>query len=274
MVENTSARPEFGGLDAYRAFARDVRHGRRYVWNPKVTGFLATVRATIRDRDRALRKGMVLYRAQIGIEWLENFDDDGNEVGEDPVGFGFKRMSPRANQATEGRANAAGVSVLYLASEEETAVAEVGPWIGSAVSLAQFKIGRDLKALDLSVRHGQSSLNLKYILGEETPDAVAKEKAIWTDIDDAFSRPVSRSDDGGDYAPTQILAELFRYAGYDAIVFRSQFGKKGYNLVLFDIADAEPINCAPCEVTAIKVKFKEIGNRWFSTKHLEERSGS
>ena len=77
-----------------------------------------------------------------------------------------------------------------------------------------------------------------------------KAKLVWTDIDNAFSRPVTLSDDEADYVPTQILAELFRSAGYDGVIYRSQFGEKGHNLALFNVADAEPINCAPYRVWA------------------------
>jgi len=264
MGEGNASKPEFSSLNAYSEFAREVRHRRRYVWTPEATAFLETVKSTIHDRDRHLPPGRIFFRAQVGIDWREVLDEGGEAISEDPVGFGTHRMSPRRNQATEGRANAAGVSVLYLASEAETAVSEVRPWIGSALSVAQFRIKRSLKVLDLSVRHGQLAVpNLKYLLGEEIPNAAVKEDAIWIEIDNAFSRPVSRSDDGGDYAPTQILAELFRDIGYDAIVYRSQFGELGFNLVLFDIDDAEIINCAPYEINAIKVDFQEIGNRWF-----------
>jgi len=99
------------------------------------------------------------------------------------------------------------------------------------------------------------------------PDAKQKEKGVWIDIDNAFSRPVTLSDDSADYVPTQILAELFKNAGYDAIIYRSQFGEKGYNIALFNVEDAEVINCAPYQVRGIEVTFEQIGNMWFSTKN-------
>ena len=52
-----------------------------------------------------------------------------------------------------------------------------------------------------------------------------KEKAVWVEIDCAFSHPTTLSDDAADYVPTQILAELFRDTGYDGIVYRSHFGE-------------------------------------------------
>ena len=90
-----------------------------------------------------------------------------------------------------------------------------------------------------------------------------KEKAVWISIDNAFSQPVTWSDDMADYIPTQILAEVFRNAGYDAVGYKSQFGEKGLNIVLFNPDDADVINCAPYQVTGLEVSFKEIGNRWY-----------
>ena len=261
--------PEFSSWRSYQEFAWRVRHARRYVWDNKVQAFLDTVLATLKDRDVKISAGTVLYRAQRGVDRESIVDEDGNEIGEDQYGFGAKRMKPQVNRANEGRINPVGIPVLYLASAEETAISEVRPWIGSELSVAQFKIIRDLRAVNLSLGHGHMAfehLTFDQLGGDET-DFTAKEKAVWIDIDNAFSRPVTLSDDAADYVPTQILAELFRNACYDAIIYRSQFGKKGYNVVLFNVDDADAINCAPYEITSIEVKYRMIGNRWFSTKH-------
>ena len=181
-------------------------------------------------------------------------------------------MKPRPKQAIEGRANSAGISVLYLGTTEQTVISEVRPWIGSSISVAQFKLRRSLRAINLSRGHGQSSfeaLNLNHFLSGTPLTAEEKENAVWIDIDNAFSRPVTISDDSAEYAPTQILAELFRDSGYEAIIYRSQFGKRGFNVILFDPDDADVINCAPYEVTSIDVKFKQVEAHWFANKGVK-----
>lgn len=266
------AAPEFASWDSYSKFAERVRHERRFVFSPEVAAFLATVLATIRARDVKLPAGMNLFRAQRDVIWQVTKDDEGLEVGEEPVAHGRSRMKPRPKRATEGRANAAGIPLLYLGTTEQTAISEVRPWVGAEVSVAQFAIQRTLKAIDLSKGHGKSSfgeLKWAHLLGDEKADAGTKERAVWIEIDNAFSRPVTLTDDSADYVPTQILSELFKDAGYDAIVYRSQFGEKGYNVALFNLDDAEPINCAPYEVTGIEITFKEMGNRWYSAQHLD-----
>jgi RES domain len=266
MELDDPAKPEFASWSSYREFERRVRHTRRFVWKPEVRAFLDTVGATLKGRDVKISDGTLLYRAQLGIDYDPVNDEDGNQIGEEPHGFDEVRMKPLSNRAKEGRVNPAGITVLYLASAEKVAVSEVRPWVGSELSVAQFEIVRDLKAVNLSVGHGLTSighLTFAHLLGEEKADAETKEKAVWIDIDNAFSRPVTPSDDLADYVPTQILAELFRDADYDAIIYRSQFGEKGYNIALFNPEDAEPINCAPYQVTVVDVVYKVIGNRWF-----------
>lgn len=274
MQMDDPEKAEFASWRSYQEFARRVRHARRFVWQDEVHAFLDTVLATLKNRDVRIAEETILYRAQRKIEYRTVFDKDHTELGEEPVGLGSENMKPLANQAREGRVNPAGIPILYVASHELTAISEVRPWIGSQVSVAQFKVLRDLRAVKLSLGHGQISighLTFKHLLGEETPDAETKEKAVWIDIDSAFSRPVTLSDDATDYVPTQILSELFRNVGYDAIIYRSQFGENGYNVALFNVEDADAINCAPYEVTGIEVKYDQIGNRWFSTKHLDSK---
>jgi hypothetical protein len=266
------ATPEFACWQSYQNFARRVQRGFRYVWQKEVQAFLDTVLATLKERDITIPSGSLLYRARMGINYRIQEDEQGNELGEEPVGYGSEEMKPLREKAGEGRANPAGIPVLYLGTSEQTAISEVRPWIGSDVSVAQFKTTRALRAVDLSRGHGQSSLfHLTFgeLFGEKTVEAAKKEKLVWINIDNAFSKPVTRSEHSVDYVPTQILTELFRSTGYDGIVYRSQFGNEGYNVALFDLAAAEAINCAPYRVSAVEVTAKEIGNRWFSRAHVE-----
>jgi hypothetical protein len=262
--------PEFASYRSYHEFAQRVRHQRRYVWDDHVKGFIDTVIATLKDRDVTLKKGTILYRAQQGIDYISFRKDD----PEEPSGYNAARMKPRPNRSTEGRANAVGASVLYLGTTEQNVISEIRPWVGAEVSVAQFRLKRKLRALDLSRGHGKSSMGMlldHFVNGTPlTPEQ--RETAVWIDIDNAFSRPLTKTDDAADYVPTQILAEVFRNSGYDAIGYKSQFGEKGLNIVLFNPDDADVINCAPYQVTALEVSFKEIGNRWYRAKRPTKSS--
>ncbi|MYC35711.1 MAG: RES family NAD+ phosphorylase [Chloroflexi bacterium] len=262
--------PEFSSWRSYRKFEQRVRRRRRHIWDREIEAFLETVMQTRQSRDSEILEDTVLWRAQLGVVYIPLNDENGQEYGEQPMGFSGARMKPVAEYAREGRANSSGIPILYLASTEETAISEVRPWVGSEVSVAQFKVTRKLNAIDLTQGYGKASwrgLTLRQLSGQEEPDAETKEKAVWIDIDNAFSKPVTLSDDRENYVATRILAELFQEAGYDAIAYRSQFGQEeieGYNIAIFELDDAAILNCAPYRVESIKVNYKEFGNRWFA----------
>ena len=262
--------PEFASWRSYRRFEERVIRYRRHIWDQAIGAFLETVMHTRQNRDAEIPKGKILWRAQLDVEYVPFRDASGEEAGEVPMGLSGARMKPVAEYAREGRANSSGIPVLYLASTEQTAISEVRPWVGSEVSVAQFRVSRKLNAINLTEGHGRPSwtgLTLSQLWGKEEVSAEDKAKAVWNDIDNAFSRPVTLSDERENYVPTRILAELFQEAGYDAIVYRSQFGQEGqdgYNIAVFKLEDAEVLNCAPYRVESIEVNFKEIGNRWYA----------
>lgn len=265
--------PEFARWDSYSRFARHVRFSGRFVWGEDERAFLDTVLATIRDRDVKFESGRTFYRAQLGVDFIDRTDDENNWIGEDIVGFGAKRMKPLTNRAREGRANPTGIPALYVGTTIETVVSEVRPWIGADVSVAWCKLLKPLRTLDLTRGHGKSSLSgpvLGHLLGDHVLTPAEKEGSVWIDIDNAFSEPVTSTDDRASYAPTQILAELFRSAGYDAIGYKSQFGddgdRRGYNIAIFDPEIVEIVACAPYKVRSIKVDVEQNGNPWSKTR--------
>ena len=264
MEDKTSDAAAFKSWRSYWHFTTHVKASRRYVWDQDTQAFLNTVAATRHKHEDMIQAGSIVWRAQRGVDWVY---DEKRHV-EEPVGFHTARMKPVPQFASDGRANSAKIPVLYLASCLKTAISEVRPWTGSEVSVAQFRIIRDLKVIDLSMRYGEvpwRPLTFHHLVGWESPDEETTEEVVWTAIDNAFSEPVALPENVTDYIPTQILAELFLSLGYDAIVYRSEFGDEGYNLALFNVDDAEIINCAPYRVSAIDVEYKEIGNSWFPT---------
>ena len=180
MKMDDPKRPEFFSWRSYVNFAINVRRKRRYIWDTEVMAFLDTLLATVRDRDRILPEGFPLYRAQHGVNYKEH--DDQLVI----LAHNADRMTPQRDRAREGRANSKGIPILYLATSVKTAISEVRPWIGSEISVAQFKISRELKAIDLSIGHGESvleHLTIAHLLGEDAPDPEVKEKVVWIDVD-------------------------------------------------------------------------------------------
>jgi len=257
---------EFGTYRAFHIFRRHVLRGFRYVLDDVAQSFLETVLATSEGRRREVLEGRIFWRAQEGHGW-ETIQQDDDEF-EVPGPYPQNRMRPLPHAAIEGRANPKGIPCLYLATDKETAMAEVRPTVGTYVSVGQFKTLRPLTLLDCSMGYN-SGFNFYF----EEPDVEEQERAVWNDIDRAFSEPVTVSDSTADYAPTQILSEMFKREGYDGVAYKSNLGS-GFNLVLFDPNAADLINCFLFRVKSVVFKFDEAANPYFVQKYYEQKAKS
>ena len=78
-----------------------------------------------------------------------------------------------------------------------------------------------------------------------------------------LARQVDGADDTADYAATQTLAELFRDAGYDGVLYKSVLGGEGFNIGLFDLEAAELLNCGLYEVYGVSYRFEQSDQPYF-----------
>lgn len=205
----------------------------RNVDNPHVR-FLSALHRSSRERVKRIEKDTTFWRAQLGAtrnpgQPLPEYCDALSNPFLGP--YDRERMTPLPEKAREGRANPKGIPCLYVATEQLTAMSEVRPHVGSYISLAEFVTERDLQVVDLTGPPGA-------IFENDVPEELALERIAWADLNDAFSYPVSPTDDVADYAPTQIVAEVFRLAGYDGILYKSSVCDVGVNAALFEPACA------------------------------------
>jgi len=246
---------KFSSVHSYQIFARKVTKGSRYFFDNESKIFLETVLNNSKSREEKISAGSIFWRAQIGHSW-EKIYQEGEYIDDIPAPFPPTRMKPLPDRAFEGRANPKGIPYLYGADKKDTALSEVRPWLGSLMSLAQFKINKDLVLVNCTEDDGKRKIYLK------EPDSKEREKAIWAEIDYAFSKPVTRNDDIAEYAPTQILAENFKNNGYDGLGYRSSFGG-GMNIVLFDIETADLLNCTLYTVKDLSFNFTQDSSPYF-----------
>jgi hypothetical protein len=256
---------EFASTDSYHRFAQAVKLKTRYVHDDEVRAFLAAVMETSETRRDSIEKSVVLWRAQRGYVWRK--ENEGEE-GEDEVQDAYppERMKPKAEFATDGRVSPRGIPCLYLASTKEAAMAEVRPWVGSYLSLAQFKVMRELAVVDCSK---DKRIFSHWLTRSEDRSVKQREEVVWAEIAYAFSRPVTPDEPITEYVPTQILAEAFRAHGYDGIVYRSLLGE-GLNVALFDCGVAELINCGLYETKSVSFNFDQCSNPYFISKHYPD----
>jgi hypothetical protein len=166
--------------------------------------------------------------------------------------------APPKERATAGRANPAGISYLYLASNDATACAEVRAEPGHGVSVAKFKIRGKLKLLDVAtIMHGIDPFAHTDLKGE-----IEKSQLVRAFAHD-LSRPVLAEDAPLDYVPTQYLAEYFLSKGFDGICYRSSVAE-GTNLVLFKPQKAKPVSVRTLLVQAKSLTIIDLVRRTVS----------
>lgn len=217
---------------------------------PEDDNFTEAVLATSRGRIQEVPAGQTLWRAQIGYA-LRELDDQHFEVA-----FCVTRMKPPVDwlvegRSPEGRINPKGIPFLYSSTQTGIAIAEVRPSRGALVSVAQLRTNRDIRLINCTTDEEK----IRNIIYFKEPEGGERTRAVWRDIDRAFSEPVSASDDRADYAATQLIAELFRKDGLDGIAYRSAFGL-GHNIALFD-PNAADVTAAPqlMEVTDLRLRY-------------------
>jgi hypothetical protein len=249
------------GWESYNQFAGSVKSNLRFVRSKTASSFLDEILASCTGRRVTIPQKKLFWRARLGCESEEVIDgDDGDlRVGHmEDRPYSPSGMKPIPNWQSEGRANPRGIPCLYLATTRDTALAEVRPWIGATISVAQLRIMRDLTLIDCSKHHAKDSL--LEIIGDK---ARPREDGIWIAIDRAFATPVSRDDESKEYIATQIIAELFKSTGYDGIVYKSLLSEDGFNLALFNLNDAEVVNSALFKADSISFDFHDMGSTVF-----------
>lgn len=125
-------------------------------------------------------------------------------------------------RASAGRTNRQGVSVLYVASEIETALAEIRPHPSHLVSLGGFRARKNLRVarFDLPISPFASS------------DTRLQLFALIYHIDSLLSAPII-PEERHRYAATQLLSDVLIRHGFEGVIYRSSVGS-GINLCAFD----------------------------------------
>lgn len=185
-------------------------------------------------------KGTEFFRARI-CDKAEGFTKD--KMGPPPVG---KRKS--------GRVNPEGIGVLYLTSDESTALREVRASAFDYVTLGKFKLLKDIKVVNIS---GLNSISpAVYSSGLESLAANTK---IFSDIAKEIAKPLRRNDSSLEYLPTQFITEFIKSKGYAGVSYMSTMGTGGTNIAVFDESLFECVSVHVVEINSINYSYSEVG---------------
>jgi hypothetical protein len=147
--------------------------------------------------------------------------------------------------------NAAGISAFYGAFEEQTAIAELRPAVGSVVAIAQFTLLQPVNVLDMT------RFNLPGKLGDLFSEDHLRRVAQYRFMQrftEEIKKPVFATEEHLDYLPTQAVAEYLVHRHHyfakgeerplDGIIYSSAQTPDGRNIVLLGEAaraKAEPL---------------------------------
>jgi len=144
--------------------------------------------------------------------------------------------APPPEKATPGRANRAGKPVLYLASDEKTALSEKRAWNGAPIAIARVRLKKRLWIVNL-----KDFKPLDSPFFEELLEWKVQLMGLFRRFGEELSRPVLPHEKEVLYEPSQHLCELIKQNGFDGVAYPSAMGP-GFNLVIFDSEAAEPVD--------------------------------
>ncbi len=168
------------------------------------------------DFCRILKKGDIFYRARIiDNDILEYAKDYGLHSSSEGFLSGFNEANskePPISVSPAGRNNYMGASYLYLSETPITAVAEVNPQSLDLISVAKFRINKQIKVVDFS-----NNASIKKLNEFEIKHGISASILI-TLVMQQYGTPVSKPEE---YAATQYISDLIRKMGYDGIIYKS-----------------------------------------------------
>jgi hypothetical protein len=154
---------------------------------------------------------------------------------------------PPLEKSKHGRANPKGIPYLYLASDPQTAVAEIRPEVHDKITVGTFKINKPLNIINLQ----NPVLGSPFQYGDDL-EYILVHFPFLRKLGTEISKPIDPEASELEYLPLQYLCEFIKSKGYDGVKYGSSVGE-GYNLAVFNDDKA---NCTETKLYAIDFSLK------------------
>ena len=244
-------------------FAAYIIQKNRFSLNNKWQRYIDYICRSAHKRKAIMRKGETLFRARMGSYRFKTPPWPNKWATLYPHPLHHKKMgAPPAILMREGRLNPKGITYLYLATDEKTALRECLPWVSAFVTVARFKLQQNIKILDLTTDMKKPP--------KKGGGWRSEEERVWFSLNNAFSEPVSPEKKVIDYIPTQYIAEVFKNNGWHGIKYKSSLSKTGCNIALFNKKLAKVDKCCLHSISNIALKSRRIG-RWNTIDEIKQR---
>jgi len=231
ILEKTSS-------DVWDNFKKELKYFNRYFPNDREFN-----KSSLKDTIEYLEffeYPREIYRARI------NKND--NIISQDRMG------KPPSGQFTQGRANPIGISYLYVASDEKTAISEIRPNKADTVTIAKIKLPDNLRFLD--IRSPKNTIS-PFDFSDNVLEALYKNIDLIERFGEELSKPVLPREAQIEYLSSQYLTELVKHYGFDGLIYKSSVGD-GYNIVIFDDLELEFLDLKKCIIKNILTEFESI----------------
>jgi hypothetical protein len=184
---------------------------------------------------------------------------------------------PPLGSGSPGRMNAKGISVFYGATDEEIAIAEVRPPVGSIVATATFRLLRPLRLLNLGdLSEVRPDVHLSYF--DPVRVDQAQRCAFLNELQKQLLMPVMPEAVDQGYLITQAIADFLAThptLNVDGIIFpsvqrpRSGENVSGQNVILFHKASTVHNSEAGFEAAHVSLMDSEDEHTWYSPEIWE-----
>lgn len=143
--------------------------------------------------------------------------------------------APPADKASAGRANSAGISRLYLATNKQTALHELRAGAFDSLTIGEFELLKDITVVDLKMLD-----KISPFIEDLDPRLLLINRECLNKINEEICKPLRKNDSILDYLPTQYIVDLiqsFMNEGkceYNGVEYKSTLDSEGVNLAIFD----------------------------------------
>jgi len=160
---------------------------------------------------------------------------------------------PPAVLTSNGRANPVGIPCLYVASDTNTAIAEIRPHKGEMVCVAEFGVDRKIGLADL--RYPRKTIS-PFLLSEEQIKLLRRYMEYLCRLSEELTMPVLPKSAHLEYLPSQYLCEFIKHCGFDGLIYRSAMGA-GVNYAIFNDAMVKGVDVHQYHIDDISVGYSE-----------------
>lgn len=228
-------RQEKQNIKQWENFREELKHNNRFFPNNAPT--IESIRPFGKYLGKIFKNGESYF-------WRARLNSYGKPIDISDIG------KPPAKISTNGRANPIGIPYLYVASNPETAIAEIRGHKGEIVTVAKFEILEDLELADL--RDPKTTVT-PFGLEDDELELIYTNLPFLELLGYELSKPIVPREANLEYLPSQYLSEILKHIGFHGIIYKSSIAD-GSNFVLFDDNKVKAIKTLQYRITDIITK--------------------